>query len=138
MYMSYHNYTINFINNSLYDEIENYHQTFILYDEWSIPCLIIGLSIFELFRRIKINPNKIINYIASSVFMIYLIHENYFTRKLFYEIDWIKPYCTNLPLFIGLLLLIVSIVFITGLIIYVLFNLFMKLVDNYCKKYLNT
>lgn len=41
----------------------------------------ISLSVFNLFRKIKLN-NKFINYISSLTLLIYLIHDNYLIREL--------------------------------------------------------
>ena len=42
--------------------------------------LIIAISIFCIFKNLNIRSNKIINYIAVSVFPIYLIHDNFAIR----------------------------------------------------------
>lgn len=51
------------------------------YLQWSVAPFVLGVSIFELFRRLKFKPNRIINGIASATFMIYLIHDNELIRN---------------------------------------------------------
>ena len=41
----------------------------------------LAIAIFEIFRRIQISSNWIINFIGSSTFMIYLIHDNDWIRR---------------------------------------------------------
>lgn len=50
------------------------------YPEYSIVTISLAVLIFELFRRIKMRPSVLINYLASSTFMIYLLHDNDFVR----------------------------------------------------------
>ena len=52
-----------------------------IYSEWGIAPIALGVSIFELFRRLKLKPSRIINGIASATFMIYLIHDNELMRN---------------------------------------------------------
>lgn len=51
------------------------------YSEWSVAPIVMGVSIFELFRRVKLKPSRIVNGMASATFMIYLIHDNELTRN---------------------------------------------------------
>ena len=51
------------------------------YADYNILPISLAVIIFEFFRRIKIPSNVVINYIASSCFMVYLIHENDFVRE---------------------------------------------------------
>lgn len=44
--------------------------------------IILAIAIFELFRRMKLPNNRIINFVGGSTFMIYLIHDNEFVRKI--------------------------------------------------------
>lgn len=50
-------------------------------DYSSIFFLVQSVYIFNIFKDLKIKHNKIINWISSSVFGIYLLHESNFTRK---------------------------------------------------------
>ncbi len=51
----------------------------------SILILAISIFMFLLFNNINIRQNKFINKISSTVFGIYIIHENTFMRKIIWE-----------------------------------------------------
>ena len=51
----------------------------------SILVLISSLSIFLSFKNINIKNNKVINKIASTVFGVYIIHENIFMRDIIWK-----------------------------------------------------
>lgn len=91
----------------------------------------LGLIIFELFRRIKISYNKVINYIGASTFMIYLLHDNALFYSMWNTVDWITLLYTNIFKFIGIYLLWTCITFVIGLIVYFLYNLITKLYSKY-------
>lgn len=54
----------------------------------AIP-VVLAISVFELFRRIKIPNNSIINYLGASTFMVYLVHDNGLVYKIWGMKDWI-------------------------------------------------
>ncbi|MBO6164402.1 MAG: hypothetical protein J6N77_05045 [Lachnospiraceae bacterium] len=56
---------------------------------YEIVPLVLGILIFELFRRMRIPRSAVINYISSGVFMIYLLHDNPFVYGIWKETDWI-------------------------------------------------
>lgn len=64
-------------------------QTIPSYSDHSLICVLLGIVIFETFRRINIGTNKVINYISSSTLMVYLIHDNDFVYSLWRSQDWI-------------------------------------------------
>lgn len=47
--------------------------------------LILGVSIFVLFKNINIGSNVVINYISKSMFGVYLIHDNSFIRPIIWQ-----------------------------------------------------
>ena len=55
----------------------------------SIVAILLGLSLFELFRRIKMPCCRVINYLGGATFMIYLFHDNSFFYSLWDKQDWI-------------------------------------------------
>lgn len=59
------------------------------YDNYSIVVIIIGLCMFELFRRLPLNSIGVINWLAKATFMIYLLHDNGFAYSLWETQDWI-------------------------------------------------
>lgn len=88
-----------------------------------------GIAMFELFRRIKISSNSVLNFIGSSTFMVYFIHDN----DLFYSIwniqDWITLFHDNVYRFIGKYILYVLLIFAIGLLCYIVFLLLSKLLE---------
>ena len=55
------------------------------FKQHKLNTLIISLSIFMLFKNIKIKNNELINKIASATFGVYLIHDNSFIRTLMWQ-----------------------------------------------------
>mgnify|MGYP000000560923 FL=1 len=51
--------------------------------------IILGISTFELFRRMKVPSNRIVNFAGASTFMVYLLHDNEFVYKLWNTQDWL-------------------------------------------------
>lgn len=128
--LSYHNYTITNINDALFNQTDNYIQTLFHFNRYSIESLIIGTCFFELFRRINIKKNKIINFVAASTFMIYLIHETNFIWQLYMKIDWVSLYYYSMPKFFGTFFIIVFALFVIGLIAYIIFIYLIKLFES--------
>lgn len=58
------------------------------YANRNLTCIVIGVVLFELFRRINIGKWTLINYLGSSTLMVYLIHDNEFVHDLFNIQDW--------------------------------------------------
>ena len=98
--------------------------------EYSISCMIIAISTFELFRRIRIKNNKVINYISAATFMTYLIHDNDFVRGLFRKISWIPMYANDLKSFLLYILCIVLIVLSIGIVVYSSYILLNKIIKS--------
>ena len=61
----------------------------------SIVAILLGLSLFELFRRIKMPRCRMINYLGGATFMIYLFHDNSFFYSLWDKQDWITLLCMH-------------------------------------------
>ena len=138
MYFYYYNFTISNINQAILDNNKSFTQKFMSYTEYEPQLVVFAILIFELFRRIKIKNNRIINYIASSYFMIYIIHNNNFTKLLFLKIDFINPYYYNLSNFTFKIIIFIIIIFITGFILYMLYSLLVKFINKFFNKYLNS
>lgn len=58
-------------------------------NEGIVP-IVMGIAIFEIFKRMHIPNSKIINYLGASTFMVYLVHDNAFFYSLWYTQDWIS------------------------------------------------
>ena len=61
----------------------------------SIVAILLGVSLFELFRRIKMPCCRVINYLGGATFMIYLVHDNSFFYSLWDKQDWITLLCMH-------------------------------------------
>lgn len=55
----------------------------------SIVAILLGVSLFELFRRLRMPCCRVINYLGGATFMIYLFHDNSFFYSLWDRQDWI-------------------------------------------------
>ena len=102
------------------------------FDNYSIVVVILGICIFELFRRINLPSLKILNGIAKATFMIYLIHDNGFAYSLWETQDWITLLYEDFWGFMAKLGIWTLGVFVTGLVAYYLFVLGEKLLKK-CK-----
>ena len=94
--------------------------------------VVLGIAIFELFRRIKVPHNSVVNFIGASTFMVYLFHDNGFVYKIWGMQDWITPLYENVPLFLNTYVIWVLVTFAVGFIFYCIFVLGGKLL-RWCK-----
>ena len=130
IYLDYYNYITTNINTALFNNSNNFIQSFIDKNQYSIEILVIGICLFELFSRLTIKNNKIINYIASATFMIYLTHETPFTFEIWRKKDWIGLYYNNIFEFFGLYIKWIVICLIFGFVAYVIYSYLMKLFSS--------
>ncbi len=91
------------------------------FDNYSIVVVIIGVCIFELFRRLRLPELKVLNLIAQSTFMIYLLHDNGFAYSIWQTQDWITLLYNDLGGFLLQLCIWTLGVFGIGLIAYWVF-----------------
>lgn len=89
----------------------------------NILVVLSAISIFELFRRLNIPNNKIINYFGSGTFMVYLIHDNNFFYTLWGKLDWITLLNKSGYIFIAYWFLWTLATFCIGIVCYWLYNL---------------
>ncbi len=89
IYVNYHLTTITNIHNFNPDDGNLFIQTIPGYRNNSIVTLILGIAIFELFRRIPSFSSKTINYISAATFMVYLLHDNDFFYTLWMSVHWL-------------------------------------------------
>lgn len=59
------------------------------FSDYSIIPILVGLSLFEIFRHIHIPCSRMINFVGASTFMVYLLHDNAFAYSLWNTQDWI-------------------------------------------------
>jgi hypothetical protein len=87
-----------------------------------ILVILTGIIVFELFRRLKLKHNKIINYLGASTFMVYLIHDNELFYHFWNRINWVEILHKNVFVFIVVWVGVVMLTFAIGVIAYILFN----------------
>ena len=129
--ISFYNTTINNIDNyNLSDSTKKYVYIFPNFENNNYIIIIIAICMFEIFRRIKIKNNRIVNFIGASTFMIYLIHDNSFFYSIWGLTDWITLLYNNPYSFIGKLLLQTLYTFGFGLITYTIYIVIIKIITE--------
>ena len=93
-------------------------QSMNVYPEFSIVIMILSVSVFELFRRIHIPSSRVINFIGSSTFMVYLIHDNGFFYSIWNTKDWVTLLVYHPGRFVLSLLMWTAGTFGIGFIVY--------------------
>lgn len=131
---SYNFFLQEFAVNHYYNngQVFNYLSSIVLISQgaYSSPIVIIqSVCYFELFRTLKIN-SRIINYISSCVFGIYLFHDNSYLRQIIYKISHIDN-----GLFFGRrillkILVVVIAIFIVGCVIELIRKFLVKLIHK--------
>lgn len=97
---------------------------------YTISSLIVAICIFELFRRLSMPCSKIINFLGSSTFMVYLIHENDFFHSFWLQYDWLAVLRESPIEFVLKCIAWTVFTFACGFVAYVLYLQFM----HFCKK----
>lgn len=99
-----------------------------LYGPTQLIPILMGIALFELSRRITIPTNRIINFIAASTFMAYLLHDN----ELFYSLwgweNWVSLLHNALGQFATSYISCTLASFIAGLVCYCLYVLASKVI----------
>lgn len=102
------------------------------YNNNQIVPVVLGIAVFELFRRINVPSSSIINFIGASTFMVYLLHDN----ELFYMIwntqDWVTLLYNNVVQFCFIYFCWASITFAVGILCYIAFVICGKVL-NICR-----
>ena len=101
------------------------------YENHSIIAIVIGVAIFEIFRRIHIQNNRIINFLGKSTFMVYLLHDNDFFYSIWNTQDWITLLYYHPYLFVGKILIWSSAVFGIGTLVYFIYEKTGNLLEKY-------
>lgn len=97
------------------------------YANESFVPIIMGIALFELFRRIRLPHSRIINFLGSATFMVYLFHDNSFVYRIWATVDWITLLHDDLPKFLLTYFLWTIGTFAVGVLIYALYLLAGKL-----------
>lgn len=101
------------------------------YDNTSIVTILIAICLFELFRRVSLPTNRLINYFGKSTFMIYLLHDNNLFYGLWNHRNWVETLAASPMLFLFHLLKWASFTFLLGVISYSLYILSSKVIYRY-------
>ena len=119
--------TINNINNFDPDAGKKFFQSIPKYKDYEIVPVLLAISLFELFRRMEFSSSRAINFIASSTFMIYLLHDTPLFYSIYNTVDWITILHENLPQFFGTYFLWVIAVFCIGFLTFCIYLTICKL-----------
>lgn len=96
-------------------------QTIEGYSKESVVPFVISLCLFELFRRIRMPSSRVINFLGSATFMVYLMHDNDFVRSLWMLHDWMTPLHDAPLTFMAELALYTATMFALGVAVYALY-----------------
>ena len=131
VWLSYYNLTVNQIQMYFQgDQSTDYIQVMPWFPDYSIVPMVLGVTLFEGFRRLQIPKVKGINYLAQAIFMIYMIHDNDFTRRIWREKDMVGLLYYHPFHFVFLVIKMVLIVYLTGTVFYLCYRLFISLLKH--------
>ena len=102
------------------------------YENYSIVVIILGICIFELFRRLPMPSIKLINWIAAPTFMIYLLHDNGFSYSIWETQDWITLLYNDFSGFTVKLFTWAGAIFAFGFVAYYIYLILVTLIVK-CK-----
>lgn len=134
--ISYHNTVMGKIQTYYYNQATtgmtatDFTQSIPKFDNYSIVVVIIGVCIFELFRRLRLPELKVLNAIAQGTFMIYLLHDNGFAYSIWQTQDWITLLYNDFWGFVIKLGIWTGAVFVIGLAAYGLFLLITRVLKK--------
>ena len=97
------------------------------FSDFSMVIIILGVAAFELFKRIRIPNGRVINYLGSAAFTVYLLHDNAFFYSIWNRQDWITLLYNDPLVFILQLLLWGIAIYALGVIVHTVFIGFGKL-----------
>lgn len=123
IYISFYNTTQNAIANYYRSGTTDlFIQRIPDFENFSFISVVIGVSVFEVFRRIHIPTSRIINFLGKSTFMIYLIHDNSFFYSLWDLRDWITTLYNTPMLFVYKLVKWTLATFAVGGVVYICYR----------------
>ena len=102
---------------------DTYSHLFFGGTDYSFLVLLISISLFEIGRRSHIGNSKVINYLGSSTFMIYLFHDISFIHMKWRHFDWISAYYYRPFVFALMMLLWIVLTFLVGVVSYAIYQL---------------
>ena len=129
VYINYYLGTIKNINNFNPDDGNLFMQSIPGYGNNNIVTLLLGITIFEIFKRIPSFSSNIVNFISAATFMVYLIHDNEFFYSLWNTTDWLPLLYDDKPAFFLMFITWMGITFASGLVAYIIYILLGKLLS---------
>ena len=108
----------------------NFVQSVQDYLNYYIPVVIIAVCLFELFRRLNIPYNAVINFIGKSTLMIYFIHENSFFQMFYRDDSWMETLKSSCLLYCLKWFKWAAIAFAVGLAVFAAYTLLGKLLPR--------
>ena len=127
LYISFYNITENTLQSYYANGGTGGFTQYILgYDNNSIIPIIAGIVIFELFRRINIQSNKVINFLGGSTLMVYLVHDNSLIYSIWHTQNWITLLYYSSIKYMGKHALWTILTFVSGVMVYVLYLMLIK------------
>ena len=91
------------------------------FSDYSIIPILVGLSLFEIFRRIHIPCSRMINFVGASTFMVYLLHDNAFAYSLWNTQDWITLLYEHPYIYLFKHLRWAAATFLIGILFYIIY-----------------
>jgi surface polysaccharide O-acyltransferase-like enzyme len=117
---------------------ESFVQPLYSIENYNLIIFTICLLIFELFRRIKLKHSKLISYLGSATFMVYLIHDNPLFYAIWSKNNWCKLLSESPVQFILLALKWTGITFSIGVIVYSVYIIMCKIIALFINPKNNT
>ena len=118
------------INTSKIKGLNGIYQTLDSYGEYHIYNILIGVSMFELFKRIKMKEYKTINYIASATFIAYIAHDNPFVINIWKESNWVAICYDSVIKYLLMNLVWIYLIFLFAILIYTLYSLLQEAINT--------
>lgn len=116
-------YFLLFVATINFDKIvHNFDQSFF--------AIISAICIFEIFRRINLSCNSVVNFLGTATFMVYLFHDNSFFYKLWDAEDWVRLLSESPVSYCSYLLIYGLLTFSAGVFCYITYLLFMKVLGK--------
>ena len=100
------------------------------YSNYEISAVIFVICLFELFRRLRIPNNAVINFIGKSTLMMFFIHVNSFFIMFFKNDNWMETLKSSCLMYLLKCFKWTAIGFAAGLAAYVLYTLLGKLLPR--------
>ena len=125
----------NMLSQSIYEFVKSnsdgpYIPLFQGYSNYEFTMVILTICCFELFRRLNVPHNTVINNLAKATLMIYLIHETSFSQSFYGYDNWMETLTANIGLYCLKLVKWTVITFVIGLAAYGLYTLLGKLLPR--------